>query len=109
MNNYLKSNYDLDFRIVIIEQTDDNEFNRGKLINIGATITTDCNYFILHDYEHLEYMVNDLNSKFNTNHKLPYINKSNNDNYKSYYNDELIEFINLLYKNDIVLFNYKFD
>lgn len=72
---------------------------------------TDNNIIVdtLYNYEHLEYMVNDLNSKFNTNHKLPYINKSNNDNYKSYYNDESIEFINLLYKNDIVLFNYKFD
>lgn len=43
------------------------------------------------------------------NIKLPHANKSNKMHYSSYYDDESIEMIYSLYKEDIETFNYKFD
>jgi len=59
-------------------------------------------------YEHLNYMIKDLNNKFNYNLELPHINKSKDKDYKTYYNDNSIHFVNKIYKKDIDLFNYKF-
>jgi hypothetical protein len=50
---YLKST-DVDFRIFIIEQSDDKrKFNRGKLLNIGYRLAQQdgCNIFIFHDVD----------------------------------------------------------
>jgi len=70
---------------------------------IGVKIDT------LYRFEHMDYMINDLNEKFNFQFELPHINKSNNKDYRKYYNDNSIEFVNKIYKRDIELFNYKFD
>jgi chondroitin 4-sulfotransferase 11 len=64
---------------------------------------------VVYRFEHLDYMVSDLNKRFNTDFDLPHINKSNNNGYKKYYNDNSIEFINKIYKKDIELFHYKFE
>lgn len=54
MNNYLKNNFEnITYQIFIIEQLDDNPFNRGKLLNIGAELAKNYDYFILHDIDML--------------------------------------------------------
>ena len=52
MENYIK---DLDYEIFIIEQSDDNPFNRGKLLNVGYkyAIEGGCDYFVFHDVDML--------------------------------------------------------
>lgn len=67
------------------------------------------NVDILYRYEELDFMINELNSKFKSDYKLPTLNKSKNKDFRTYYNDESIEFIYSLYKKDIELFNYNFD
>lgn len=44
-----------------------------------------------------------------TNIKVNKINQSNRNDYKSYYNDELIDTISKIYKDDIKLFNFKYE
>jgi len=50
MNNYIQ---DIDFVIIVVEQSDDNDFNRGKLLNIGfnTAIKQGCDYVIFHDID----------------------------------------------------------
>lgn len=45
----------IDFEIIIVEQTDTKSFNRGKLLNIGVekAIELGCNYVALHDVDML--------------------------------------------------------
>lgn len=44
----------LQFTIIIVEQYDNNTFNRGKLKNIGFNILKDkCDYFCFHDVDQL--------------------------------------------------------
>lgn len=47
MNKYLP-----DASIVIVEQADDNPFNRGKLLNVGAVVT-DTSHLVFHDVDML--------------------------------------------------------
>ena len=43
----------LDYEIIIVEQEDDNDFNRGKLLNIGFIKATrlNCDYVVFHDID----------------------------------------------------------
>jgi len=52
MKDYIK---DIDYEIFIIEQADDNPFNRGKLLNAGYKYALDkgCDYFVFHDVDML--------------------------------------------------------
>jgi beta-1,4-galactosyltransferase 1 len=45
---------DIDYKIVIVEQTDDGPFNKGKLLNIGFNAAKHwADYFIFHDVDSL--------------------------------------------------------
>ena len=46
---------DVDYKIFIIEQSDDKPFNRGKLLNVGYEFACDsgCDYFVFHDVDML--------------------------------------------------------
>jgi hypothetical protein len=50
MSEYLK---DSDYELIIVEQQDDNDFNRGKLLNIGflKAEKLGCDYVVLHDID----------------------------------------------------------
>ena len=52
MEVYLK---DMDYEILIIEQSDNKPFNRGKLLNVGYKYAVDmgCDYFVFHDVDML--------------------------------------------------------
>ena len=46
------SNKDIDYTIVVVEQTDGRPFNRGKLLNIGFDLVKDdFDYFCFHDVD----------------------------------------------------------
>lgn len=51
MNKYLP-----DAKIVIVEQSDDKPFNRGKLLNVGF-LETDSEFICCHDVDHLPILV----------------------------------------------------
>ena len=42
----------IDYEILIVEQ-DDNPFNRGKLLNVGAVESPDSDYYAFHDVDML--------------------------------------------------------
>ena len=44
---------DLPYELIIVEQVDDKEFNRGKLLNIGfmKAVSLDCDYVVFHDID----------------------------------------------------------
>ena len=79
MEKYLQ---DVDYRIFIIEQTDDKPFNRGKLLNVGFSIAKDtCEYVCFHDVDMLplkaDYSFPDLPTHLATaveqfNFEMPY-------------------------------------
>lgn len=48
MKNFLP-----DAKIFVIEQADDKDFNRGKLLNIGVIENPDEDYYIMHDVDML--------------------------------------------------------
>jgi hypothetical protein len=52
--SYLK-NKDIDFELIIVEQDNAKEFNRGKLLNVGFTYAKKfkCNYVVFHDIDML--------------------------------------------------------
>jgi len=57
----------------------------------------------------LENLNKDLSVILNKKIKMPYINKSNNNNYKSYYeNKELTDSVKKHYIKDITYFNYEY-
>ena len=51
INDYLE----IDFELIIVEQSDKKEFNRGKLLNIGflEADKLGCDYVIFHDIDML--------------------------------------------------------
>jgi hypothetical protein len=52
MNDYLKSNIQNEFNIIIVEQANNNLFNRGSLINIGFDLEkNNCTYISPHDVD----------------------------------------------------------
>ena len=46
---------DIDYEIIIVEQTEKNNFNRGKLLNIGFLKAEElkCDYIVFHDIDML--------------------------------------------------------
>ena len=46
---------DIDYEIIIVEQTEKNNFNRGKLLNIGFIKAEElkCDYIVFHDIDML--------------------------------------------------------
>jgi hypothetical protein len=52
INNFMKSHFhQIEYKIFIIEQFDNLDFNRGILLNIGVILAKDYDYFILHDID----------------------------------------------------------
>ena len=49
------SNRDFEYYIIVAEQADDKEFNRGKLLNIGfkEAVKRRCDYVVFHDVDML--------------------------------------------------------
>lgn len=64
--NYLKGNLDCHFEINIVEQFGTDPFNRAKLLNIGACLTSNAytSYLCFHDVDHLP-----LNVDYSYNYK----------------------------------------
>jgi predicted glycosyltransferase involved in capsule biosynthesis len=52
MQHYIK---DVDFKIYVVEQTQEKPFNRGKLLNVGSVLAfkEGCDYVALHDVDML--------------------------------------------------------
>ena len=52
IESYLK---DQDYELIVVEQSDDLPFNRGKLLNIGfqQAIRKQCDYVVFHDVDML--------------------------------------------------------
>jgi hypothetical protein len=50
---YLKYKQFQNYTIKVIEQADNKPFNRAKLLNIGAVLSEDSDYFIFHDVDML--------------------------------------------------------
>ena len=52
IKEYLK---DYDYELIIVEQSDDLPFNRGKLLNIGfkTALRKQCDYVVFHDVDML--------------------------------------------------------
>lgn len=81
LNLFLKK-HNIDSSIYIIEQDDNKPFNRGKLLNIGFSLTQDSNdYFCFHDIDMLPIEANYLQVNSPThiatrvqqfNYSLPY-------------------------------------
>ena len=46
---------DIDYHIIVVEQQDENDFNRGKLLNIGfiKAKALGCDYVVFHDVDML--------------------------------------------------------
>lgn len=69
----------IDYTVIVVEQDDAKDFNRGKLLNIGFTkaIEVGCDYVVFHDVDMLPYKVNynysnkvlHLANNFTTNEK----------------------------------------
>jgi beta-1,4-galactosyltransferase 4 len=53
ISNFLKNFPEIEYEIFIIEQYGDKLFNRGKLLNVGAKIAENFEYFVLHDIDML--------------------------------------------------------
>lgn len=54
--NYIQSYLtDIDYELIVVEQDDSNDFNRGKLLNIGFTKAErlGCDYVVFHDIDML--------------------------------------------------------
>ena len=47
------SNNDIEYELIVVEQSDKKPFNRGKLLNIGflEAKKLDCNYVVFHDVD----------------------------------------------------------
>ena len=76
MTEYLK---DYDYKIFVIEQSDDKPFNRGKLLNVGARIAIKegFDYFALHDVDMLPLKGVDYSYPETPIHLVSKINKIN--------------------------------
>ena len=67
----------LPYELIIIEQVDDKEFNRGKLLNIGfmKAVSLDCDYVVFHDIDMLpikaDYSYSDTPVHLISDFKLP--------------------------------------
>ena len=73
-------------------------------MNIRGDISVD---YLLR-FESLDQDFNYLCDKLKIDAKLPKINSSSHDYYKTYYNEETKKIVRNLFKKDIELFNYEF-
>ena len=79
---YLKSKK-IKHEIIVVEQTDDKPFNRGKLLNIGYIKAKElgCGYIVFHDVDmipiEVDYSYSELPMHLATNFELEY-DKSKN-------------------------------
>ena len=89
MSSYLKSKK-IKHEIIIVEQTDDKPFNRGKLLNIGYIKAKElgCGYVVFHDVDMLpievDYSYSELPMHLATNFELEY-DKSKNLSFDDYF------------------------
>lgn len=69
ISNYLKvraiDKFNMDYEIIVVEQKDSKDFNRGKLLNIGfiEAEKMGCNYVVFHDIDMLPVRVDYSYSK----------------------------------------------
>jgi len=86
---YLKSKK-IDFEIVVVEQSDDKPFNRGKLLNIGYLKAKElgCDYVVFHDVDmipiEVDYSFSEIPLHLATNFELEY-EKSKNLQFDDYF------------------------
>ena len=89
MSPYLKSKK-IKHEIIVVEQTDDKPFNRGKLLNIGYLKAKElgCTYVVFHDVDMLpidvDYSYSELPMHLATNFELEY-DKSKNLSFDDYF------------------------
>jgi len=89
VSKYLKSKK-INFEIIIVEQSDDKPFNRGKLLNIGyiKAKSLGCNYVVFHDIDMIpisvDYSYSELPLHLATNFQLEY-EKSKNLEFEDYF------------------------
>jgi hypothetical protein len=87
--NYLESK-EIDFEIIVVEQTDDKPFNRGKLLNVGYIKAKElgCNYVVFHDVDmipiEVDYSYSEVPLHLATNFELEY-EKSKNLQFDDYF------------------------
>jgi len=77
MNNFLKTNIQNEFNIIIVEQANENLFNRGSLINIGFDLEkNNCTYISPHDVDLLPEQ-SDYSKPINPTHLAAYRSQKN--------------------------------
>jgi hypothetical protein len=89
MKLYFKSKK-LKYEIIVVEQSDDKPFNRGKLLNIGYLKAKElgCSYIVFHDVDmipiEVDYSFSELPMHLATNFELEY-DKSKNLQFDDYF------------------------
>lgn len=89
IKNFLK-NKKIKYEIIVVEQTDDKPFNRGKLLNIGYLKAKElgCGYIVFHDVDmvpiEVDYSYSELPMHLATNFELEY-DKSKNLSFDDYF------------------------
>lgn len=94
--------------VKFIYETKENKswFNSYKsFISIDGKIRSD--YIINFHKYNKEFLL--IKSLLGKHKKVPKVNSSNHDNYKKYYNDNSIEIVKEIYKEDIEYFGYDFN
>ena len=77
MNKFLKTNIQNEFNIIVVEQANDNLFNRGSLINIGFDLEkNNCTYIAPHDVDLLQEQSN-YSKPINPTHLAAYRSQKN--------------------------------
>jgi len=104
VSKYLKSKK-IRFEIIIVEQSDDKPFNRGKLLNIGyiKAKSLGCNYVVFHDVDmipiEVDYTYSEVPIHLATNFELEY-EKAKNLEFPDYFggvtmfSNEVFELVN---------------
>jgi hypothetical protein len=104
VSKYLKSKK-INFEIIVVEQSDDRPFNRGKLLNIGYIKAKQlgCDYVVFHDVDmipkEVDYSHSELPLHLATNFELEY-EKAKNLEFEDYFggvtmfSNEIFELVN---------------
>lgn len=89
INSYFK-NKKIKYELIIVEQSDDKPFNRGKLLNIGYIKAKElgCDYVVFHDVDmipiEVDYSYSEIPLHLATNFELEY-DKSKNLQFDDYF------------------------
>ena len=89
VKSYFK-NQKIKYEIIIVEQSDDKPFNRGKLLNIGFIKAKEllCDYIVFHDIDmvpiEVDYSYSEIPMHLATNFELEY-DKSKNLQFDDYF------------------------